>query len=153
MIIEYGYFCSVTRIERFLSKTCWFFAMDDINPHTIQILSIFGSLAFLALIIFLIRIRRLKEEYAILWLFFGLIFLFLSIFRKLLEFISSLLGIAYPPAALFLILILAVITILIHFSLVISKMKDKQKQLAQQIALLDIRFKERQRKSEEKTSA
>jgi len=127
--------------------------MDDINPHTIQILSIFGSLAFLALIIFLIRIRRLKEEYAILWLFFGLIFLFLSIFRKLLEFISSLLGIAYPPAALFLILILAVITILIHFSLVISKMKDKQKQLAQQIALLDIRFKERQRKSEEKTSA
>jgi len=127
--------------------------MDDVNPHTIQILSIFGSLAFLVLIISLIRIRRLKEEYAILWLFFGLIFLFLSIFRKLLEFISSLLGIAYPPAALFLILILAVITILIHFSLVISKMKDKQKQLAQQIALLDIRFKERQRKSEEKTSA
>ena len=127
--------------------------MDDINPHTIQILSIMGSLAFLGLIIFLIRIRKLKEEYAILWLFFGLIFLFLSIFRKLLEFISSLLGIAYPPAALFLILILAVITILIHFSLVISKMKDKQKQLAQQIALLDIRFKERQRKSEEKTSA
>ncbi len=118
--------------------------MDDINPHTIQILSIFGSLAFLALIIFLIRIRRLKEEYAILWLFFGLIFLFLSIFRKSLEFISSLLGIAYPPAALFLILILAVITILIHFSLVVSRMKDKQRQLAQQLALLDLRIKKKQ---------
>lgn len=118
--------------------------MDDINPHTIQILSILGSLAFLGLIIFLIRIRRLKEEYAILWLFFGLIFLFLSIFRKSLEFISSLLGIAYPPAALFLILILAVITILIHFSLVVSRMKDKQRQLAQQLALLDLRIKKKQ---------
>ena len=84
----------------------------------------------------------MKEEYAILWLFFGIVFLFLSIFRKSLEFISSVLGIAYPPAALFLILILAVITILIHFSLVISRMKDKQKQLAQKLALLDARFKE-----------
>jgi len=115
--------------------------MDNFNPHTIQILSIFGSIAFLFLIIFLIRIRRLKEEYAILWLFFGVIFLFLSIFRKSLEFISSLLGIAYPPAALFLILILAVITILIHFSLVISRMKDRQRQLAQQLGLLEARFK------------
>jgi len=118
--------------------------MDDVNPHTIQILSIFGSLAFLVLIISLIRIRRLKEEYAILWLFFGLIFLFLSIFRKSLEFISSILGIAYPPAALFLILILAVITILIHFSVVVSRMKDKQRQLAQQLALMDCRSKEKE---------
>jgi len=115
--------------------------MESFNPHTIQILSIFGSIAFLFLIVFLIRIRRLKEEYAILWLFFGVIFLFLSLFRKSLEFISSLLGIAYPPAALFLILILAVITILIHFSLVISRMKDRQRQLAQQLALLEARFK------------
>jgi len=116
--------------------------MKDFNPHTIQFISIFFSLAFLIFMIYLIRIRRLKEEYAILWLFFGFIFLFLSIFRKSLEFISSVLGIAYPPAALFLILILAVITILIHFSLVISKMKDTQKQLAQKLALLDPRFKE-----------
>jgi len=126
--------------------------MDDINPHTIQILSIFGSFAFLVLIIFLIRIRRLKEEYAILWLFFSLIFLFFSIFRKSLEFISSLLGIAYPPAALFLILILAVITILIHFSLVVSKMKDKLRQLAQQLALLDFRLKKPSKDADHKPS-
>ena len=117
--------------------------MKDFNPHTIQFISIFFSLAFLIFMIYLIRIRRLKEEYAILWLFFGVIFLFLSIFRKSLEFIASVIGIAYPPAALFLVLILAVITILIHFSLVISKMKDKQRQLAQNLALLDARFREK----------
>lgn len=117
--------------------------MKDFNPHTIQFISIFFSLAFLIFMIYLIRIRRLKEEYAILWLFFGVVFLFLSIFRKSLEFISSLLGIAYPPAALFLILILAVITILIHFSLVISKMKDRQRQLAQRLGLLNVRFNEK----------
>jgi len=113
--------------------------MKDFNPHTIQFISILFSLAFLIFMIYLIRIRKLKEEYAILWLFFGIIFLFLSIFRKSLEFISSVLGIAYPPAALFLVLILA----LIHFSLVISKMKDKQRQLAQNLALLDARFREK----------
>ena len=117
--------------------------MKDFNPHTIQFISIFFSLAFLIFMIYLIRIRRLKEEYAILWLFFGVIFLFLSIFRKSLEFIASVIGIAYPPAALFLVLILAVITILIHFSLVISNMKDKQRQLAQNLALLDARFREK----------
>ena len=127
--------------------------MDHFNPHTIQILSIIGSLAFLVFIIYLIRIRRLKEEYAILWLFFGVIFLFLSIFRESLEFISSLLGIAYPPAALFLILILAVITILIHFSLVISKMKDKQRQLAQQLGLLNVRFNEKYNENDPDLSA
>jgi len=126
--------------------------MDNFNPHIIQILSVIGSLTFLFFIIFLIRIRRLKEEYAILWLFFGGVFLFLSIFRKSLEFISSLLGIAYPPAALFLILILAVITILIHFSLVVSKMKDKQRQLAQQLALLDVRLKKPSEDADHKPS-
>jgi len=126
--------------------------MDNFNPHIIQILSVIGSLTFLVFIIFLIRIRRLKEEYAILWLFFGGVFLFLSIFRKSLEFISSLLGIAYPPAALFLILILAVITILIHFSLVVSKMKDKQRQLAQQLALLDVRLKKPSEDADHKPS-
>ncbi|MBN1221855.1 MAG: DUF2304 domain-containing protein [Candidatus Aminicenantes bacterium] len=133
-------------------KTQRFITMDNFNPHIIQIISVIGSLAFLVFIIFLIRIRRLKEEYAILWLFFGAIFLFLSIFRKSLEFISSLLGIAYPPAALFLILILAVITILIHFSLVISKMKDKQRRLAQQLALLDVQFKKRREESDHNPS-
>ena len=126
--------------------------MKDFNPHTIQFISILFSLAFLIFMIYLIRIRKLKEEYAILWLFFGVVFLFLSIFRKSLEFISSVLGIAYPPAALFLILILAVITILIHFSLVVSRMKDKQRQLAQQLALLDLRIKEKQFDEDHKPS-
>lgn len=112
--------------------------MKPFNPHIIQVISIFGSLAFLFFILHLIRIRKLKEEYAILWLFFGVIFLFLAVFRKSLEFVSSLIGIAYPPAALFLVLIVAVITILVHFSLVISKMKDKQKQIAQRLALLEV---------------
>lgn len=122
--------------------------MKPFNPHTIQIISIFGSLAFLFFILFLIRIRKLKEEYALLWLFFGVVFLFLAVFRKSLEIVSSLIGIAYPPAALFLILILAVITILIHFSLVISKMKDKQKQIAQRLALLEVRPGERRGEGE-----
>lgn len=111
--------------------------MKSFNPHIIQVISIFGSLAFLFFILFLIRIRKLKEEYALLWLFFGAVFLLLAVFRRSLEIVSSLIGIAYPPAALFLVLILAVITILIHFSLVISKMKDKQKQIAQRLALLE----------------
>lgn len=125
--------------------------MKSFNPHIIQIISIFGSLAFLFFILFLIRIKKLKEEYALLWLFFGVVFLFLAVFRRSLEVISSLIGIAYPPAALFLVLIVAVITILVHFSLVISKMKDKQKQIAQRLALLEVRPGKGQENDERKT--
>ena len=110
--------------------------LKNIDTNIIQYVSILGSVVFIGLIVILIRNKRIKEEFSILWLFFGLVFLFLSIWRGSLEIIAGILGIAYAPAAIFLILIIAIISILIHLSLIISRLTDQAKVMIQELGLL-----------------
>lgn len=104
----------------------------------IQIISTVGSLAFLAMILRLIKAKMLKEAYAILWLLFGTVFLISSVWKKGLDYLAALAGIYYPPALLFLIMIIALILVLIQFSIVVSSQNDKIRKLSQEIALLTI---------------
>ena len=55
-------------------------------------------------------------------------------------------GIAYPPSALFVIAFGFVILLLLHFSVAVSRLTDQSKVLAQQLSLLD----ERVRRQEER---
>jgi hypothetical protein len=102
----------------------------------IKVLAIAGSATLLFLVFELIRRGRLKERYALLWLFSGLILLILSLYRSLLESISRMIGIYYPPSLLFLIAFIFLLLITLHFSAVISGLSEKNKRLAQEIALL-----------------
>jgi hypothetical protein len=104
--------------------------------NRIQILAIIGSISLLIFIIILIRQHRLKEEYSLLWLFFTIFFIIFSVWRNGLEWISDLIGITYPPAALFLILIMALFVIMIEFSLIISKQSERIKSIGQNIGLM-----------------
>ena len=104
--------------------------------NRIQILAIIGSISLLIFIIILIRQHRLKEEYSLLWLFFTIFFIIFSFWRNGLEWISDFMGIAYPPAALFLILIMALFVIMIEFSLIISKQSERIKSIGQNIGLM-----------------
>jgi hypothetical protein len=121
--------------------------LKNIDTNIIQYISILGSVVFIGLIIMLIRNKRIKEEFAILWLFFGLVFLFLSIWRGSLEVIARILGIAYAPAAIFLILIIAIISILIHLSLITSRLTDQAKVMIQELGLLKIEIDTMKKKS------
>ena len=107
-----------------------------LHLERIQIISLISSILFLICIFELIRRKQIKEAYSILWLIFGFIFIFFSIWKKGLDYISTLVGIYYPPAFLFLLLIIAIILILVQFSIVISKQNDKLKKLSQEIALI-----------------
>ena len=110
------------------------------NISQIQIVAIAVSLLLFLFIMYLIRSQRLKEEYSLLWIFFSLVFILFSFWRNALDYISEFLGVAYPPAALFMILLMAVFLILIEFSIIISKLADKNKSLAQEIGLLKHRL-------------
>jgi hypothetical protein len=110
--------------------------MENVQTIRIQVLAIVGSILLVFFIIELIRRKRLREEFSILWLAMGVIFLILSIFRGLLDKFSYVIGIGYPPAALFLILIIGLAVILVHFSVAISELKETQKKLIQEIGLL-----------------
>lgn len=102
----------------------------------VKILAIAGSATLLFLVLELIRRGSLKERYSLLWLFSGIVLLVLSSSRSLLEFFSHLLGIYYPPSLLFLIAFVFLLLITLHFSAVISGLSEKNKRLAQEIALL-----------------
>jgi hypothetical protein len=106
------------------------------NIDKIHLISIVASFLLFFMLLLLIRKKRIKEEYSLLWMFFSLVFIVLSIWRNGLEYLSSLLGIAYPPAALFILLLLTIFLILIQFSVIISQLSDRIKILAQELALL-----------------
>ncbi len=102
----------------------------------VKILSIAANGCVFILVIELIRRGRLKERYSLLWLFASGILLVLSSSRYLLEFFSHMLGIYYAPSFLFLLAFLFLLLITLHFSVVISGLYEKNKQLAQELALL-----------------
>jgi hypothetical protein len=102
----------------------------------VKLLAIAGSASLLLLVLELIRRGRLKERYSLLWLFSGAVMLVLSLSRDLLEYIARLVGIFYPPSLLFLIAFIFLLLITLHFSAVISGLSEKNKKLAQEIALL-----------------
>ena len=110
--------------------------------NRIQIVAILGFLALFLIVFELVRRRRLQERYALLWLFSVAALLSLSIWRNLLEKSASSLGIAYAPSALFAIAFGFVLLLLLHFSLVISRLADQNKVLAQKLGQLQQRVTE-----------
>jgi hypothetical protein len=105
-----------------------------------------------ALIFELVRRRHLMERYALLWLLAGMTLLVLALWKGLLTTLSHAAGIYYPPAALFAVGFLFVLVMLLHFSMVVSRLSDQNKILAQRVALLQQRL-ERAREAEERSKA
>lgn len=109
-----------------------------VQIERIQHISIALSLLFLCFIIELIRRKRIKESYALLWFVSAIVFIGLSVWRHGLERLSAAIGIAYPPAALLLLAVGVLFLILIQYSIIISKLSSENKRLSQEIALLRI---------------
>jgi hypothetical protein len=108
------------------------------TPLPVSIAAAVASLVLLAVVFELIRSRRLRERYALLWLLTGVAMLGLSLWRGGLNTIADWFGVAtYPPAVLFAVASLFIILVLLHYSTVISKLADQNVILAQRLALLE----------------
>jgi hypothetical protein len=102
----------------------------------VQVVAIIATAAMFLVVFELVRRRRLMERYALLWLFSASVLLILSIFRSLLQAIADAVGVAYAPSALFVIAFGFVLLLLLHFSLVISRLADQSKVLAQRLGIV-----------------
>ncbi len=111
----------------------------------IQIQIVIGALSIILLLIAfeLIRKERLREEYSILWLFTGVAIFIFSLWPEffLSKFITQITGLYYLSAVV-MIAFLFLLLIVLHFSVVISKLTDRNKEIAQRHALLELEFKE-----------
>lgn len=94
------------------------------------------TIAFVFLVVEMVRRRNLREKYALLWLGVGLIVLLLSAFRPMLDRLSLALGIDYGPSALFLFSTLFLVGVAAHLSWEVSRLEEKTRRLAEEIALM-----------------
>jgi hypothetical protein len=103
----------------------------------VEFVAIIVSLFLISVIFELIRRRKLGEGYSLLWLFTAVALLILSLWRELLDSLANLIGIFYPPAALFFISFGFILLLLLQFSIIITKLAGENRRLAQRLALLE----------------
>src|SRR6187397_3700250 len=113
------------------------------TPLPVSIASAIASVLLLLVVFELIRSRRLRERYALLWLLTGVVLLALSLWRGGLNTIAGWFGVeTYPPAILGAIGALFILVMPLHYSTVISKLSDQNTILAQRPALLERELRE-----------
>ena len=93
----------------------------------------------LVFIIELVRQRKLKEEYSVLWVLTALVLLVLAVWLDLLQWITDAVGGVALSSTLFLFALLFVFFMLLHFSLRISKFERTLTALVQEIGLQNAR--------------
>ncbi len=107
-------------------------------------LVIAAALGLLLFVFELVRRKHLSERYSLLWLLAAGTLFVLAVWKGLLTSLSHDVGISYPPSALFAVAIGLIVVILMYFSLVVSRLSDQSKFLAQRLALRLPRVEETQ---------
>jgi hypothetical protein len=105
-------------------------------PLTHRIIALSIAAAVLATTVEMIRRRKLREEYAMLWLSTSLVLTVLAIFPQIPFFLNQALGINYLTM-LMLSCFLFLAMIVMHYATAISRDAEHIRQLAQQVALLN----------------
>jgi hypothetical protein len=106
------------------------------KAHLVVLLVTLGALSF---IVFLLRRRQLRAKYALLWAFLGAVLVVFAAVPRLLDKVSLWLGIGYGPATFFLGAIALLFLVVIHFSWELSRLEDRTRRLAEELALRDLR--------------
>lgn len=83
-----------------------------------------------------VRHQRMKERYAALWLIIGAVIIVLGAFPTLLNGVAEFVGVALPVNLLFLLSILLLMGVSIHLTLELSRLSEKTRILAEEVAIL-----------------
>jgi hypothetical protein len=108
----------------------------------LQLVAVVATGLLFVFIFELVRRRRLLERYALLWLFSAAILLALAAWKDALGQLSSAVGIVYAPSAFFAVAFGFSLMLLLHFSLVVSRLADQNKVLAQKLGQLQERVEQ-----------
>lgn len=104
----------------------------------IRFLTILAAVLILAMIIELVRRRKLKEEYSVLWVLTATLLVVLSVWYGLLVKLTHLIGGTVPSSTLFFFGLMFVVSLLLHFSIRVSLLERRITSLVQEIALLSL---------------
>jgi hypothetical protein len=107
-----------------------FFPVDRI-----QFFSIVFSVSIFLFIFGLVKNRRIKEEYSLLWFAMSFFLLYLSLDRFAIDRLGHLFGIAYPPSVLTLMTTGFTFLLLIHLTVVMTRLTEQNQELIQEMGL------------------
>jgi len=101
-----------------------------------RIVAVVGCLGLLLLIVELVRRRRLKEEYSVLWIGTGIVLLVLAAWYQLLGWITRAIGGVALSSTLFFMGLMFAFLMLLHFSIRVSALERRLTALVQEIGIL-----------------
>jgi hypothetical protein len=107
------------------------------RAHLVLVLLTMGLVGF---VLHLVRAGRLRAKYAMLWTTVGAGLVVLAAFPRLLDWTAEHLGIFYPPAAFLLAAVGFLLVLTIHFSWELSRLEERTRTLAEEVALLKQRL-------------
>lgn len=103
----------------------------------IRLLILGLGLVFFMIIFEMVRRRKFREELSVTWFIISIAIMVSSVADKIIDPLAGILGIGYPPALIFIWVVFFLLLALLYFSLVISDLKGKVKELSQKIALIE----------------
>ena len=102
-----------------------------------QLFGFLTVVTFFALIIYLVKNGKLREEYSWMWLLTGLVMLIVVLWYDGLLLITGLIGAVLPTTTLFIFGIVFLLLLALHFAIKISLLTYEVKNLAQKVAFLE----------------
>ena len=102
---------------------------------TLRILCILGSAILLFMVISNIKKKRIQIEDSIFWLLFSVLILIIALFPQLAIALADLIGVTSPSNLVFLGVITILLVRLFYLTVVVSSLKHRLNELAQEEAL------------------
>ncbi len=93
------------------------------------------AVIILAIVIWMLLTRTLREKYAVMWLIIAIAVLILGLFPQLLVSATDLLGVQLPSNLLFALAIVLLLGVALHLSWELSQAEDEIRRLAEEAAL------------------
>jgi hypothetical protein len=115
----------------------------------LRVLLLLGAFAYLGIILWLLKTKRLTVRYSIIWLFSALALLIIALFPYIVLVLTQLLGMSEPIHLVFLVLLAFVLLQLLCLSSTVSGFSERLKRITQQSALLERRVRELEKTVEE----
>lgn len=87
-------------------------------------------------VLLMLRVGKLREKYAVLWLVVGGLTIVLGLFPSMLDFAASMVGVRVPANLLFALSIVLLVGVGLHVSRELTILEDETRILAEEVALL-----------------
>ncbi len=119
---------------------------------TAEILMTIGGVSAFILTIAWVRDRQLREKYAVIWIFAAFGLLIIGLFPSLVMYFAESTHLAYASAVLY-IALAAIYLFSFSVSVSISRQYRRNARLTQELALMEMRLRELERRLAEQTPA